>query len=488
VVLALTVGACGLQRPHDEVVAAARLSAPLITDPGPSAALPAPDAMPAAEGTAGRGPMVDTVTGPSATSASPSASGRKPAAGTVPTGIPNTRNVQPSAAPPPAAGRAQPNPAVPPPAPSAGTKAPIVIGSVGTLSGPAGALLKEAVQGVQVWVQWINGRRGLDGHRVEYHVADDGADPARHRALVQELVEKRGVIAFVYNPEVFIGPSAAEYPTRNRIPVVNTEGGHNYVYDSPMYFPVVPAGDELAFGMVAAFSEVAFPQNKRKLAVIACGDLPNCEAFRRVWTGDRTKRLGFQPVYEAKPSLVQPDFTSECLGARQAGAEVIAIAMDNNSVARIAASCHRQSYRPIIGLSDNVALPNIRKDPELDGAVVGTHTFAWPATDSPGSKEFHDVFAQVLPGGELSGALAVGWTTAKAFEAALRAVPIPAQPTSATVLEGLWALNGTDLGGLTHPLRFERDQPAHRKSCWGVVVVKEQQWTAPNGGGVKCAS
>src|SRR5581483_10389222 len=98
-------------------------------------------------------------------------------------------------------------------------KAPIVIGSVGWLSGPVGSVTKGSVEAVEVWAKWINDNGGLDGHPIVHIAGDDGGEPARHQAIVQEFVEKRGVIAFVMNPEDTVGPSAIDYPTKKRIPV-----------------------------------------------------------------------------------------------------------------------------------------------------------------------------------------------------------------------------------------------------------------------------
>lgn len=500
------LGGCGLQRDHADVVAAARLAAgvaqsaaaapsghsPSAATPGPSPGAAATDADSAGPSTGSVAPTPGVPTSGRATptggggaadgSAAATGAGAGPAAsaaGKVPTAGAKS-GVGPSTPAPSAPG---PNGAAPP---TAGRGEPIRIGGVGTLSGPAGALLRDANVAVQVWAQAINSRGGINGHPVEYILGDNGADPARHRALVQEFVEKRGVIAFVQNQEGLVGPSAAEYPTRKRVPVINTEGGDNYPYDSPMYFPTAPTGDELAFAMVAAFGQVAIPENKTKLGIVYC-EIAACKNFDRVWSSDRAKKLGFTPVYRAMGSLAQPDYTSECLGARQAGVQMMAIGMDNNSIGRFAASCKRQGFTPLYGISSNTALPNVRQDPNLDGAVVGTHTFAWPATDTPARKEFHDLFTRFAPGVEINGSHAVGWTAAKAFEAAAAARIGPGDhPTSELVLQGLWTFNGNDLGGLTYPLRFTAEQPAKRRACWSVVRIRDSAWVAGSDGGVQC--
>jgi branched-chain amino acid transport system substrate-binding protein len=376
-------------------------------------------------------------------------------------------------------------PGTPAPAPGGGLE-PIRIGSVGTLSGPAGALLKDAVTAVQVWVKWKNAQGGINGHQIDYTVADDGADPARHRALVQDFVERRKVIGFVQNQEGLVGPSAADYPTAHHVPVINTEGGGQYVYDSPMYFPSTSSGEELAFVMIAAFAKVAVPAGKTKLGMITCAEASQCRNFDRTWSSDRARKLGFQVVYQAQASLVQPDFTSECLAAQRAGVQAMIFGMDSNSIGRFATSCERQGFRPLYGISGNTAQPNILADAALDGTVVGHHTWAWPAADTPAEQQFHRVFAEYAPGLPINGSHAVGWSAAAVFDYAATAARFGAQPTSEQLLAGLWTIKNNDIGGITYPLTFTEGKPATPRACWSLVIVKDHRWTAPYGGGMEC--
>ena len=63
---------------------------------------------------------------------------------------------------------------------------------------------------------------------------------------------------------------------------------------------------------------------------------------------------------------------------------------------------------------------------------------------------------------------------------------LPATPTSADILEGVWALNGDDLGGLTAPLRFKRDAPTVPSVCYWQVVVADNSYKSPDNGQRYC--
>ena len=362
------------------------------------------------------------------------------------------------------------------------SKSPITIASVGTVSGPVGAFVNGAFQAVSVWVKWANLRGGVSGHRIRHIVGDDGNDPAKYASLVRQMVEREGAIAFVFNTVGYNGQY--DYVTQKRVPIIGHEGGLDSVYNQPMIFTPFPSGATYAYGLLASLAKVAVPARKIKLASLACADYSLCATFDRVWSGPAAKELGFTPVYRSRPSLTQPDFTAECLAARQAGADAFIMGLDHGSILRLSRSCSRQGYRPLLGMADQLALPQFAADPAAEGAIVGTKLAAWPAKDSPGLAEVHDVFAAVLPGVEVNGAHLGGWVSAKIFEAATR--HLPDHPTSADVLDGLWSLRGETVGGLTYPVSFAKGQSSPRKACWSVVVVRNHKYSAPYGGTLDC--
>ncbi|MGH9004822.1 MAG: hypothetical protein ACRDYV_17000, partial [Acidimicrobiia bacterium] len=59
-------------------------------------------------------------------------------------------------------------------------------------------------------------------------------------------------------------------------------------------------------------------------------------------------------------------------------------------------------------------------------------------------------------------------------------------PRSADILEGLWALDGNDLGGMTAALRFARDKPTVPGTCYWQVVVADQRYQSPDHGQRHC--
>jgi branched-chain amino acid transport system substrate-binding protein len=368
----------------------------------------------------------------------------------------------------------------PEPPQSPGVKAPIVIGNVGTWSGPLGSSTAESPRALRVWARWINDRGGINGHPVQVISADDGGDTGRHDALVQDMVENRKVIAFVDNWYFLNTGRAPAYLREKRIPVVGGELVNPVWFTEPLFFPQGGSADALIYGVARA----AVTAGKAKVGITWCTEAVACRTAKDSFVA-ALKRLGGTIVYDSQISLAQPDFTAECLSLQRAGAQSVWVFADSNTLVRSARSCARQGYRPtyLAGLAtqtDN--LPGI---PELDGLLGAVNLVPWFATTgTPGIEEYRDALtryaADIRPGADV----AIGWVAGKLFERAARLVGDI--PTSADILRGLWQIQNDDLGGITVPLSFTQDRPAARPLCWVPTEIRNHRWMAPSNGRPIC--
>lgn len=485
-------GATSGLTPSAAVASTGGAPVPQSTDPGPSGSdtalgvtqstigAPTPAGSPTGSGSKASG---TTGSGGSTAAKAPSAPG---SASSTPGGSgtaaqsPPSGGATPKPAATPGAGGSTPVPPV-----AGGPKSTIVIGNVGTYSGPAGSSLADLPVGVQVWSRWINDRGGVNGHPIKFVVADDGADPARHRALVQQLAETQGAIAFVGNGEVLTGASSVQYLTTKGIPVIGNEGGSDWFYSSPTYFTHVSTGQTYWRAVASSVAAVAKAKGKKKWASITCTEATTCGDADRIWTSEgEMKGQGLQPVYNARSSLAQPDFTAECLNARNAGAEILTMVMDASTVQRVAASCVRQGYKPIFTEVAASSKTEHAADQNLSsGLIASVGLFVWTDGSTPATAEFQDVIKKYL--GKPPGAgHAAGWAAARVFEKAAAGIGEP--PTAAAVLEGLYSFKGETVGGLVMPLTFTRGQTAPRQVCWATNYAESGKWTAFDGGRISC--
>ncbi len=475
---AIVLSGCGGTRVSDEAIE--RAAGVGVTRPVPAPGVAAPSdatgapAATSAQAEAVPGPAVaatGAVGEPAAGVVAPSTEGKPTARGQVDSTQASTSGSRSAAA------SAQP---------AAPTKKSVIkLGAVGTFSGPVGALVKDAATGIRVWAQHTNDNGGVNGHPVVVLVGDDGGDPARFNSIVQQFYEKDGVLAFLYTTLGFSPNGNNKYLDSKKIFTFGTDGGLDAAYNNPYVLTPTPVGRTLGDSIMFALSKVAIPQAKTKFASFACSDIGLCDLFDERWTNPEIlKRTGFTLTARGRPSLTQPDYTAQCLAARNSGAQVFMAALDTASLRRVAGDCARQNYRPIFGTVDLLALANLPSDPNVDGMVVASRIAPWVDTRVPGIAELHRAFARYAPGAVISGGNANGWILGEFFAAA--GERLPEHPTQADLVDGIYSVKKNNLNGMTYPITLTRGQPLARQLCFGVVVIKDRTYAQLPGPSLYC--
>ncbi len=367
---------------------------------------------------------------------------------------------------------------------AAASGTPIRLGSVGTTSGPIGGALAPGVRAAQAWAAWVNANGGIAGHPVQLVVADDGGDPAKHRSLVQQFVEQRGVVAFLHTTAALSGQSAVSYLEGKKVPVIGSEGGSPWFLTSPVYFPQMPSDTRLASSFGNLMAALGKPKGFTKVAVVSCAEAQGCASAT---TAAGFTQAGLQIVYRARASLAQPDYTAPCLAAKNEGAQMLFVALDGQANQRLADNCAAVDFHPLLVHSAQSTTPAELKRPSMEGAYVGQSTAPWFSTGIPAVAEFDRVLRSYAPSVAADGSAIQGWVSARLLEAALRKAPDPT--TSAGILEGLYAIRGDDLGGLTYPISFTRgasNNAGNMPACYWLVKVQRGAFVSPDGGARHC--
>jgi branched-chain amino acid transport system substrate-binding protein len=357
-----------------------------------------------------------------------------------------------------------------------GDNSPIIVGTVGNFSGAPGVVNKPGSVGVQVWAKAVNAKGGIAGHPVQVIVVDDQSDPARYRQILQDLVENKKVIAFVGNGTSQTVQAGTEYLEKVRVPVIGSGDGSPAWRSSKMQFSVAGSADALVYGDFA----IAKKLGKPKIAVLSCVEASSCTSWKAT-SKKYAPKVGVTLAYEADISIAQNDFTSECLGARNAGAEVMAVIADGNTAYRAARSCSQQNYHPkyIMAAAQDADL----QKPDLEGAIGAMHTFPFfGVPGNPAADEFSNALKRYGADEGKAMYLATGYASGKLFEAAFLKGIGKGKPTSAGVLAGLWGLpKGETLGGVVLPISFHKEAANEQAFCYYHAEIKSKKWTAPDG-------
>ena len=264
--------------------------------------------------------------------------------------------------------------------------------------------------------------------------------------------------------------------------MIGSDGAGGWFYDSPVYFPQAPHGESLMETMLDGYAAQTVPKGLKRVAIVTCVEASACTEGDRIWTRDAAK-VGFEVVYKARVSITQPDYTAECLSAQRANAQVFATALDAASIARLARSCLRQGYRPVIGIGSANASPYHTKEPGLQNAVVGgIPHYPWFLTDTPAIREFRQAVEEA--GLEPLSGYELGWASAKLFE--LLVPDVPGEVTASAVLARRGLVRDETLGGLTMPLTFEAGKNAQPRTCGYLVAIENERFVSPDGGLLHC--
>jgi branched-chain amino acid transport system substrate-binding protein len=364
-----------------------------------------------------------------------------------------------------------------------GASSPIVIGSVGEISGLAGSNSLDGVNAVRAWVSDVNARGGIACHPVNYLVADDGGNPSTAQSEVKKFVEQDHVVAFVYMTGALTGQSTQAYIAKHQIPVIGSEGGENEFYTSAYYFPQASSGDQfIALGIYAA-ADNARAHQMSAIGTLSCVEAAVCTTLYKNAPALAAQR-GTNVVYQGQTSLGTPDYTANCLSAKSAGVQMFIIALDANSLLRVAKNCSTVGFHPTFATLGSNAEDSLTSNPALDRMVAGIQTIPPFATGNAAVAHYRSVLGQHLAGARYSFNSILGWTAAQLFGLAVSRVKDPT--TSAAILTGLYSVKHDDLGGLTAPLTFTRGRNAPATTCWWAAVIADGEYTSPNGATRTC--
>jgi branched-chain amino acid transport system substrate-binding protein len=368
---------------------------------------------------------------------------------------------------------------------TAASHSTINLGNVGTYSGVIGAVFSGAQQTIGVWQAYVNAHGGLNGHPVHVYIEDDGGDPSTSESDVEQEVTQDHVIAFVGNLVPLTASASVSYLQQQDIPVIGGDASSATWWQSPVMFP--QGGSDLGDDQAIFTIKGAAARGDTKMGVMYCVEDPTCsDGIQSLIQSGGGQAAGVTTVYSSSFSITQPDFTANCLDAKQAGANFIYFAGDGDSLERMANDCAEQGYKPLF-VGDSIAITaNLASDPNLNGLLAGQTDFPWVDSYTPAQATYQQAVKAYDPSLASSATTAAEWTAGMLAVAASGA--LTATPTSAEFFQGLWGIKNNNLGGLAPPLTFTQGQPATPSNCYFMMTLNNGQFQDLNNGTTTCVS
>ena len=356
-----------------------------------------------------------------------------------------------------------------------GGDGPIRIGAIFDLTGPTADVGTDYADGMRAWVEWTNGRGGIEGRTVDLDYEDYAYDVARAEQAYSRMVG-RGVVAFM---GWGTGDTEALH-TRvadDQVPFSSASLSHRLgdPKEAPYNFLVATSYSDqfrIALEWIARQHEGGTP-------VVAL--MHNASPFglspaRQGGTEYAEMRGIDLSLYEMPRGAV--DYTAELSRIRQSGARYVVIQNTSGPAAqalRNARSLGMDQTFVCLNWCANALL--VRLAGEATEGVMGTVPYAPLTVDVPGTAVIREHLEAT--GGSPEGrtnAYTQGWWTIAVFGEAMRRIVAGGRElTGAAIKAELETFREFEMGGVTVPLTITPDDHRGAKGL-RLFHVEGGQW------------
>jgi branched-chain amino acid transport system substrate-binding protein len=364
---------------------------------------------------------------------------------------------------------------------AAATKSTVVIGDLCSCTGPEASTISQTTATMQAWASWVNSHGGLAGHPVKLVVQDDNYSPVQAIAAANTLIDTDHVIAIFDNSDE--DPSWGPVAQKADVPVLGGQETDSGWQNADFY----PAGASFNYtGPVGDI--VAKKAGVKKEADLYCVEVTICAPTKQGVT--LAAHYGIKFVYTSGISFAAPNYSAECLAAKQAGATAMSVGDASSIVDKVVENCAAQGYTPLELSSDGTVAIAWLDIPGMNGNIDTQSDLPWFVHNSA-TKDMYAALAKYAKGvttGQNFGEVVLqSWSDGALLQAAVATAKPSGALTSAVIKKGLYALpSGETLGGLAPPLHFVKGKPANN-SCFFVMGVKHKKFVELNGGKTICA-
>jgi branched-chain amino acid transport system substrate-binding protein len=237
--------------------------------------------------------------------------------------------------------------------PMAAAVEPIRIGVTGPFTGGSAPMGVAMRNGIRLAAQEINAAGGLLGRPVELLERDDEARNELGAQMVQELIEKEGIVAGLGIVNTGVALASQQHYQRNRIPILTSVATGSVVTKQflPPRYPDnyvfrMSANDTIQAAMIV--EEAVERRGFRKIAIFH--DATNYGQLGMLDLVHSLELRGMAPLVVERFNLREVDMTPLLRRARAAGAEVILTYGIGPELAQIANAMAAIGWRvPLIG-------------------------------------------------------------------------------------------------------------------------------------------
>jgi branched-chain amino acid transport system substrate-binding protein len=251
---------------------------------------------------------------------------------------------------------------------------PIKIGFSMALTGPLAANGKQALLGMKIWEEEINGKGGLIGRQVKLVYYDDQSNPSTVPGIYTKLldVDKVDLVLSGYATNM-IAPAMPVVIQKKKTFISLFGLDVNSEFNYPKYFSVIPTGQKTKPSFTEGFFQVAMAQNPKPTTVALTAE--DAEFSKNACEGARenAKTFGVKIVYDKTFPPGTTDFSPIVRAIQASNADLVVVCSYPLSSVGIVQAVNEANYKPkliggaMVGLQATVFKG--RLGPKLNGIV-----------------------------------------------------------------------------------------------------------------------
>jgi branched-chain amino acid transport system substrate-binding protein len=370
---------------------------------------------------------------------------------------------------------------------NAAAGAPINVGLICSCNNAVfGSTATNESDGAKASIDAINAAGGVNGHKINIIQQNDNGNPATSVTAVQALVSDHVAAILDWS---FVDAAWASTIGKSGIPVVggNINGPAFNTYAD--FYPQGQTQDSVS----ESSASTSKATGAKSLGILYCTEAPTCISSAASIKSE-AQADGLPVSYDAQATSVEPNYTAQCLAAKQAGAGALFLLYAPAAAQVIATDCARQGYNPKYvmeggAISFHIAQSSTGLKTYLAGPFANRPSID---TANPGVQAMNTAIQKYFPGLEDQTAWtelsASGWAEGLLLEAALKDGGLTASTsaTPALIVKGLDSMKGETLGGMAPPLTFTPGKPTSI-DCWFTASMVNGTAQMTNGGNTTCA-
>jgi branched-chain amino acid transport system substrate-binding protein len=251
---------------------------------------------------------------------------------------------------------------------------PIKIGFSMALTGPLAANGKQALLGMKLWEEEINGKGGLIGRQVKLVYYDDQSNPSTVPGIYTKLldVDKVDLVVSGYATNM-IAPAMPVVIQKKKTFISLFGLDVNSEFNYPKYFSVIPTGQKTKPSFTEGFFQVAMTQDPKPTTVALTAE--DAEFSKNACEGARenAKTFGVKIVYDKTFPPGTTDFSPIVRAIQASNADLVVVCSYPLSSVGIVQAVNEANYKPkliggaMVGLQATVFKG--RLGPKLNGFV-----------------------------------------------------------------------------------------------------------------------